>query len=174
MNQNRTKKLVTEALLLGAAILLQMIEPGLPLAVPGVKLGLANIIGMIALFLYGAGSMLRVNLMRVLLASLLRGTLFGTAFWLSLSGVMLSSVMVITARKFSKLSVIGLSVLSSVFHCLGQILAVSVIYENVYLISYLPMMWILSIPTGMLTGILTRLVFARIHKKGGIEDDIQL
>ena len=129
---------------------------------------------MIALFLYGAGSMLRVNLMRVLLASLLRGTLFGTAFWLSLSGVMLSSVMVITARKFSKLSVIGLSVLSSVFHCLGQILAVSVIYENVYLISYLPMMWILSIPTGMLTGILTRLVFARIHKKGGIEDDIQL
>ena len=173
MKTTRTKKMVTEALLLGAAILFQMIEPALPVAVPGVKLGLANIIGLIALFMYDWKSMLKINLMRVLLASLLRGTFLGTAFWLSLSGVLLSSCAVILLRKFSKLSVIGLSMASSVFHCLGQILAVSVIYENIYLISYLPMMWLLSIPTGILTGILARLTFTRI-RKGGIEHDIQL
>lgn len=152
-------------MLLTMSILLQLIEPGLPLPVPGVKLGLANIMGLVTLYMFNEKDMLVVNLLRVLLASLLRGTLFGTAFWLSLTGVLLSTVMVILLKKLTPMSIIGLSVASSVFHCLGQILAITVIWENVMMVTYLPMMWILSVPTGILTGTLSKQVLKRMKKE---------
>lgn len=163
----KVRAITTQGLLLGMAILLQLIEPAIPAGVPGVKLGLANIMGLIALYLYGERSMLTVNLLRVFLAALLRGTIFGTAFWLSLSGVSLSSAMVILLHRKTNMSMVGLAVASSVFHCAGQILAVIWIYRNVYIAAYLPMMWLLSIPTGLLTGILARLIVAQMDKGGG-------
>lgn len=161
----KTKRLMTITMLLTMSILLQLLEPGLPLPVPGVKLGLANIMGLITLFLFTPKDMLSVNLLRVLLASLLRGTLFGTAFWLSLSGVCLSTVMVILLKKYTPMSIIGLSVASSVFHCLGQILAVSVIWDSIFMITYLPVMWLLSVPTGVLTGTISKQVLIRMKKE---------
>ncbi len=157
--------MITIAMLLAMAIILQLVEPGLPLAVPGVKLGLANIIGLIALYLYGPKEMIAINLLRVFMAALLRGNLFATGFWLSLGGVILSTVMVIILKKFSKLSIVGLAMASSVFHGLGQILVVSYIYRSIFLASYLPVMWLLSIPTGILTGIISRLVIKTLTKK---------
>lgn len=159
----KTRRLVTLAMLLTMSILLQLVEPALPLPVPGVKLGLANIMGLITLYLYSYKEMLAVNLLRVLLASLLRGTLLGTAFWLSLSGVLLSTLAVILFKKITPLSPIGLSCASSVFHCLGQILAIMVIWESMYMLSYLPIMWVLSVPTGWLTGTISVQVLKRIR-----------
>lgn len=161
----KTKRLMTITMLLTMSILLQLLEPGLPLPVPGVKLGLANILGLITLFMFTPKDMFAVNLLRVLLASLLRGTLFGTAFWLSLSGVCLSTIMVIVLKEFTPMSIIGLSVASSVFHCLGQILAVSVIWDSIFMITYLPIMWVLSVPTGVLTGTISKQVLIRMKKE---------
>ena len=149
-------------MLVTMSILLQIIEPVFPLPVPGVKLGLANIMGLITLYMFSYKEMIGVNVLRVVLASMLRGIIFQTAFWLSLSGVLLSTFAVIILRKLTPMSIIGLSVASSVFHCLGQIIGVIFIYQTIYMVSYLPIMWIMSIPAGILTGTISIQVLKRI------------
>ena len=81
-----TRRLTLITMLLAMSILMHMIEPSLPIPIPGVKLGLANILGLITMFLFGIKSMIMLNLMRVIIASLLRGIIFGTGFWLSMVG----------------------------------------------------------------------------------------
>ena len=159
---SRTKRLTILAMLVTMSILLQIIEPVFPLPVPGVKLGLANIMGLITLYMFSHKEMIGVNILRVVLASMLRGIIFKTAFWLSLSGVLLSTFAVIVLRKVTPMSIVGLSVASSAFHCLGQIIGVMFIYQTVYMVSYLPIMWIMSIPAGIFTGMISVQVLKRI------------
>lgn len=161
---SRIRKMTTITMLLAMSIVFHMLEPAIPLPVPGVKLGLANIFGLIALFLFGVKEMLGINFMRVLIASLLRGIIFGTGFWLSLSGVVLSSLVVIIFYRYTKLSIVGLSVAAAAFHNLGQILAITVIWSSIFLIYWLPPMIWLSIPTGILTGTLAKEAIRRVDK----------
>jgi len=156
------RRLTLMTMLLAMSILLHMVEPALPIPVPGVKLGLANIVGLITLFLFGVKEMVTVNVMRVVMASLLRGILFGTGFWLSLSGVMLSTIVTILLYKQNKLSKIGLSVASGAFHGIGQIGALILINNTVMMIYWLPMLWFSSVPTGYVTGTLSVQVLKRI------------
>jgi len=156
------RRLTLMTMLLAMSILLHMVEPALPIPVPGVKLGLANIVGLITLFLFGVKEMVTVNVMRVVMASLLRGILFGTGFWLSLSGVMLSTIVTILLYKQNKLSKIGLSVASGAFHGIGQIGALILINNTVMMIYWLPMLWFSSVPTGYVTGTLSVQVLKRL------------
>lgn len=151
-------------MLLAMSIVFHMIEPVIPMPIPGVKLGLANIFGLIALFLFGTKEMLGINFMRVIIASLLRGIIFGTGFWLSLSGVALSSIMVVLFYRYSKLSLVGLSMVAATFHNVGQILAIIMIWSSIFLIYWLPPMIWLSIPTGILTGTLAKEAIKRVDK----------
>lgn len=158
-----TRRLTLITMLLAMSILLHMIEPSLPIAVPGVKLGLANILGLVALYLFGVKEMFTLNFMRVLIASLLRGILFGTGFWLSLGGVLLSSLASVLLKKFTKLSPIGVSVGSSAFHGLGQILALIYINSTVMMVYWLPLLWFSAVPTGLITGALSVQVLKRLR-----------
>lgn len=153
-------------MLLAISVFIHMIEPAVPLGIPGVKFGLANTIGLITLELFDAKTMLRVNLMRVLISTLLRGIIFGIGFWLSLFGVVLSSLAVILFSKTTKLSPIGLSVASATFHNIGQILALILINKIWAMIYYLPFLLITGIPTGILTGYIVMLVLSRLKKTG--------
>lgn len=163
MKRRRSARRMTlMTMLLAMSILLHMVEPALPIPVPGVKLGLANIVGLITLFLFGVKEMVTVNVMRVVMASLLRGILFGTGFWLSLSGVMLSTIVTILLYKQNKLSKIGLSVASGAFHGIGQIGALILINNTVMMIYWLPMLWFSSVPTGYVTGTLSVQVLKRL------------
>ncbi len=157
-----TRRLTLITMLLAMSILMHMIEPSLPIPIPGVKLGLANILGLITMFLFGIKSMIMLNLMRVIIASLLRGIIFGTGFWLSMGGVILSTFITIVLHKKSKLSPVGLSVASSAFHGLGQILVLMFINDTVMMIYWLPLLWFSSVPTGMVTGTLSAQVLKRL------------
>lgn len=161
---NKTRRLTLITMLLAMSILLHLIEPSLPIPVPGVKLGLANILGLVALYLFGIKEMIVLNLMRVILASLLKGVLFGTGFWLSLAGTSLSTLISILLYKQDKLSIIGISMASAAFHGLGQILALMLINQSVYMIYWLPILWFSSLPTGLLTGLLALEVLKRLRK----------
>lgn len=161
-HRRSARRLTLMTMLLAMSILLHMVEPALPIPVPGVKLGLANIVGLITLFLFGVKEMITVNVMRVVMASLLRGILFGTGFWLSLSGVMLSTLVTILLYKQNKLSKIGLSVASGAFHGIGQIGALILINNTVMMIYWLPMLWFSSVPTGYVTGTLSVQVLKRL------------
>jgi heptaprenyl diphosphate synthase len=161
-HRSSARRLTLMTMLLAMSILLHMVEPALPIPVPGVKLGLANIVGLITLFLFGVKEMITVNVMRVVMASLLRGILFGTGFWLSLSGVLLSTLVTILLYKQNKLSKIGLSVASGAFHGIGQIGALILINNTVMMIYWLPMLWFSSVPTGYVTGTLSVQVLKRL------------
>lgn len=163
----KTKKLTTVTMLVAIAIIFHLVESMVPIPVPipGFKFGLANIVGLIALYLFGFKTMLVVNVMRVVLASLLRGIIFGTPFWLSLAGVLLSSYAAYLAFRHTKLSIYGVSMVSALFHAAGQMIVVMIIYNQVLLSSFLPILFLLSIPTGILTGHIARLVLKRLKWK---------
>ncbi len=160
---NKTQRLSKLALLLAISIILHIIEPNLPIPVYGVKLGLANIMGLVTLMMFNYKDMIYINLMRVLLSSLLRGIIFGTAFWISLTGVALSTLVVILINKNKDHSLYFLSVISAITHSIGQLLCVSYIYQSLYLVMYYaPMLLALSVPAGMLTGLLAKEALKRI------------
>lgn len=161
---SKTKKMMNITMLVAISILFHLIESMIPIPVPipGFKLGLANIVGLIALYLYDAKIMLGINLMRVVLASLMRGIIFAPGFWLSLSGVLLSSCAAILAKKHSPMTIFGVSCASSAFHVSGQVLAVTFLYQQFLMGALLPILLLLSIPTGLFTGYLAKQVLRRI------------
>lgn len=163
---SKTRRMTTITMLIAVSIVFHMVESMVPVPVPipGFRLGLANIVGLIALYLFNARVMLEVNLMRVILASLLRGTLFGTGFWLSLSGVLLSTLACILAKKKTGMSIYGVSVVSSVFHSIGQVIAVTFIYQQFFMQAILPLLTLLAVPTGLLIASIANAVRKRIHE----------
>lgn len=163
----KTQRMTTITMLIALSIIFHMVESMIPVPVPipGFRLGLANIVGIIALYMFGAKTMLSINFMRVLLASLLRGILFGTGFWLSLCGVAISSLVCIWAYKKSSMSIYGVSVIASVFHSIGQVIAVTLIYQQFFMQAILPLLTLLAIPTGILIAFIAQQVLRRIHKK---------
>lgn len=160
----KTKRMVNITMLVAISILFHLIESQIPIPVPipGFKLGLANIVGLIALYMYDAKVMLGVNLTRVILASLLRGMIFAPGFWLSFCGVILSSIAAILAKRFTPMTMYGVSCASSAFHVVGQVIAVTFLYSQFLMGALLPVLLLLSIPTGLFTGLLARQVLARI------------
>jgi heptaprenyl diphosphate synthase len=161
--KSNVRNMMIVTMLMAMSIVFHLVEPVLPIPVPGVKLGLANILGLIALMLYGIKTMYAVNVSRVLIASLLRGILFGTGFWVSLSGVLISTTIVALLYKTNKFSVVGLSVAAAAFHNMGQIVMIIIIYSSIFMIYWMPPLIWLSIPTGLLTGSLAAGALARLR-----------
>ena len=154
-------------MLVALSILFHMIESmiPLPLPVPGFRLGLANIVGLIALYLFSFKAMAGVNLMRVVFASLLRGTLFGTGFWLSLCGVSLSMIACGIAKKYTPMSIYGVSVAGSVFHAIGQVIMVTFLYQQFFMQTILPLLILLGIPSGIFIAFLADSVIVRLKHR---------
>lgn len=160
----KTRRMTLIAMMISLATVFHWIESLIPIPspIPGYRLGLSNIVGLIALYKFGAKEMIEVNLMRVLLASLLNSTIFSYVFWMSLCGVCLSTLMAILVKKMSSLSLIGVSVLSAVMHCVGQILVAIVFYDQAMMVAVLPYLLFMSIPTGIGTGFIAQLVLKRL------------
>ena len=150
-------------MLCACAILLHMLESmiPLPIAIPFFRLGFANIAGLIALYLYGPKMMFSVNFIRVLIASLIRGTLFSTGFYLSISGVFCASMIAMLAYRTKIFTVYGVSMLSGVFHAVGQMIAVTFIYQQFFMTALLPMLNLAAVASGYLIGMLSYQVLKR-------------
>lgn len=152
----RLKRLVIISMLTTMAIVLSILESFIPVFIPGVKLGLANVIILIMLYEFKSYEALLVNIIRILLVGLLRGTLLTPTFLMSLSGGMLSFLIMFLFSRIKIFSIIGVSVLGSVFHCVGQILIAIILLSTDAVIYYLPFIAILSLATGVLSGLITK------------------
>ena len=125
MSIAKTKRFTVLALLAAIAITLNILETTMIPPLMGVfRIGLANIMALVALRMLGIKEMLIVNAMRVLIGNLLTGTIFGSVFWISFSGVVLSSLILIL-MDLLKSSLMFTSVMSSIGHSLGQVLVVT-------------------------------------------------
>lgn len=162
MRHLKVRKLVHLAVFLALGVVLNIAENYivfLPIA-PGVKLGLANTIGLTLLAIYGPIEFLWIGLLRVLLSGIFSG--FGTSFLLSLSGFLVSSLFVMIFYFTEKLSIFGLSIVSAAMHGVGQVVVISWIYENILMMNYL----VIMIPSGLITGLviasLSRIIIFRL------------
>lgn len=151
----RTKKLVFLALITSMALVIHYLEgyfPSLMPGIPGARLGLANIFTVVILCLFGWREALVVIVLRSVLGPILGGA--PTSIFYSLAGGLISgAVMFILVRCWIKqLSLYSISIAGAIFHNVGQLLVASVVLNNFYLFTYLPVMTGIAIPTGLFVG----------------------
>ena len=146
--------------LTAAAIVIAILESFIPsVGIPGVKLGLANIVILIILYELGIWEAAVVNLLRVLVVSLVRGTFLSMGFLMSLTGCVFSlGIMILFYLLIKKFSIIGVSVIGSIFHVTGQILIAMIYLGTAYIFLYLPVIAISAIITGVFVGIVAKLI----------------
>ena len=150
---SKAKKLAFCAVMIALALALSYAERFIPLQLviplPGVKLGLANVVTLVALYLLGWKRTVPIVLIRCLLGALF-GSLTGLLF--SLTGGLLSLGVMALCKRLPLFSVYGVSILGAAAHNIGQILAAMVLMNSVYISAYLPYLLIAAIVTGLLTG----------------------
>lgn len=141
-------------MLLALSILLSILESFFPFVngyIPGIKLGIANVITIIVLIIYGRKEAFELSFLRVILMGILRTGLFSTTFFFSLGGALFSITAMSLVQK-SKLSIIGISIMGSIFHSIGQICVAIFLLKVPTLLYYLPWMILFSIITGSIIG----------------------
>jgi heptaprenyl diphosphate synthase len=151
-----TKKLTLFANLLAIAIVLNIIESAIAIVpVPGAKLGFANVVTLIVLYLYSPRDSVILVLLRVFLVGLLSGRLLSPVFYMSLSGGVFATLSMIVMYRLKSFSLTSVSVVGSIMHTIGQIVMGIFVIGSVAVVSYLPIMLVLSIPAGVVTGIIS-------------------
>lgn len=157
----KTKRLVLLAMLTAVAMILSYVESLLPsVGIPGVKMGLANIAVIFALFRFGWKEAAALSLVRVVLVSLLFGSV-GAMFY-SLAGAVLSLAVMALLRRIDRFSTVGISVAGGVAHNAGQILMAMLILQTKQLLGYLPVLAVSGIAGGVLTGLAAAMLIRRI------------
>lgn len=162
MRHFKIRKLVNLAVFLALGVIFNILENYIVFipVVPGVKLGLANTIGLILLALYGPGEFVMIGLLRVLLSGVFSG--FGSSFLLSLSGFVISSMFVLLFYYLDKVSIYGLSMISALTHGVGQVVVIAIMYENILMLNYLVVMAASGLVTGLLIASLSRVIIYRL------------
>ena len=168
MSFKTPKVMVLTAMLFAVAIVLAVVENILPpilVTGPGVKLGLSNIAVMYALFFVGKRQAFMIAVLKSFFVFITRGAV---AALLSLSGGVLSLViMVILMIVFKdKISYLIISIAGSIFHNIGQFIAISFILTTVYIWAYLPILLISGVIAGIATATLLRFIFPALEKLG--------
>lgn len=160
---SKTKKMVTLMMFSALAIIINLFESAfIPPIQFGIRFGLANIMALITIKMFGIKEMLVVNTLRVTIGNLLKGVIFGSPFWISFSGVVFSSIAIIVFHKL-KTSLLFTSIMSAIFHSFGQVVMVMILYNQVNIIALLPILVISSVATGVLTGLIARESLKRIR-----------
>ena len=161
------KKLTRDAVLTAIALTIFMIEAQLPnlVPVPGVKLGLANIVTIFALFAYGPKDALLILLVRVVMGSIFSGQM--TTVFYSLAGGLLCWCTTVLLRKIlTDRQIWVASVIGAVFHNIGQILVAIVITGTPGIVVYLPVLMVSGILAGLFTGLCAQFLFGKLKKLG--------
>ena len=156
----KVQKMALLGVLTAGAIVIAILESFIPsVGIPGVKLGLANIVILIILYELGIVEAIVVNLLRVLVVGLVRGTFLSMGFLMSITGAVLSlGIMILFYLLIKKFSIVGVSVIGSLFHVTGQLLIAMIFLGTAYIFLYLPVIAVSAIITGVFVGIVAQLI----------------
>lgn len=165
------KRWMIIAMLLAMAVILGYIESFIPIFIPGVKLGLANVIILIMLYEFKFYEAFIVDILRILVVALIRATLMTPTFFMSLSGGILSFIVMLIFSRIKVFSIWGVSMLGSIAHGIGQILIAIFIVGTSAVLYYLPFIVLLSIGTGVFSGILAKAYLKRSITNKYIQED---
>lgn len=153
------KKMTRMAMYASLAVVLSIFESFMPFldgyTIPGLKLGLANIVVLYVLYMYSFKEAICITLLKVFLVALCRTGLFSFSFYFSLVGSILSVMSMALLKKLNIFSILGVSVVGSFMHSVGQMF-VAFFFLHINLLQYVTLICILCIPTGLLTGYMSR------------------
>ena len=152
-----TRKMLQLGMLSAVGIALHLAESMIPVPLPGVKLGLANGAALFTLATFGLREAAYVSLIRIVIGSLLGGSLFGPSFVMSVSGA-LSSLLIMGYAHYAWqpfFSLIGVSVLGAAVHSTVQVLTAAALLSAVNLLWYLPYVLLPAVLAGMIIGLAT-------------------
>lgn len=154
MYRSKAKRLTICAILISMALVLSYMERFIPLQLviplPGIKLGIANIVTVVALYYFEEKYAFAILTLRCILGSMFGGGISGLAF--SLTGGLFAMTTMSISRRLRIFSVYGVSILGAAAHNVGQICVAVFLMHSVYVIGYLPYLLIVSLFTGMATG----------------------
>lgn len=161
-----TRRLTLISIFVAQALVLHVIERLIPVPflTPGAKLGLANIVTVMALYIFSFRDAFLIVIVRVLLATLLGGGLSG--FFYSFTGGVLSLMAMFCIKKAGRdnISIVGVSVFGAFFHNLGQVLVAALMVQNWVMISYLPVLMLTGVVTGIFIGLTANALYKYIGK----------
>ena len=133
----------------------------IPFKVPGIKLGLANLVIVVVLYKMGTKEAYILAVIRVVLSGFLFGNLFSIIY--SLSGGLLSLTMMVVLKNTKAFSLLGISAMGGVFHNVGQLLMAALVLESQSIWYYFPVLLISGLVTGILIGILAGEMLKRLN-----------
>ena len=163
--KEKSKKIAFLGLCIALALILAYVEilmqPLFP-AIPGIKMGLPNIIIVFLLYRRGEISAIGVSLLRILLVSILFGNVMAMIY--SLAGGILSLLVMILLRRLNLLSAVGVSVAGGITHNVGQILAAMILLDTAELGYYLVVLTVTGTVAGILVGLCGSILIKKIPK----------
>lgn len=164
MKGRKAQQVALTGMFVALAFVLSYIENIIPISIgiPGVKLGLANLVVMVALYTLGYRDALFLSIIRIVLVGFTFGSLASMMY--SLAGGLLSFLVMVLAKKSEKLSISGVSVLGGVSHNLGQLLIAMLLVENGKLFFYFPVLCLSGTVAGIGIGLLAAMVTKRVKK----------
>lgn len=161
---SRTKALALSAMFACLALIFSYVEAMIPFSVgiPGVKLGLANLVIIIALYEMNFRYALVINLIRILISGLLFSGMFGALY--SLAGGLLSLAVMWALKKTNLFSMVGVSMAGGVAHNMGQLLVAAAVVSNLRMFLYFPILMFSGLITGILMGISAYIIDEKVPK----------
>ncbi len=145
------------------ALIFSYVEAIIPYSpgVPGIKLGIANIVTVIALYKFGPKDAAAVSIIRIVIAGLLFNGLFGMLY--SLAGAAVSLIGMILLKKTDLFSVVGVSMAAGVLHNLGQLLMAAALISDLRIFFYFPVLLFSGIAAGILVGIVSAYILRSLR-----------
>lgn len=162
-NRDKTKHLAVSAVLASLGLIFSYIEAIIPFSVgiPGVKLGIANLVVIIALYVLGTSYAFSINIIRILVAGLLFNGVFGALY--SLAGACISFIVMLMLKKTKLFSIVGVSMAGGVAHNVGQLLMAATIISNIKIFLYFPVLLFSGMVTGVIIGIISYHILKKVN-----------
>ncbi len=161
---DRAARTARYGMLIALAFIFSYIEAMIPIPfpVPGIKLGLANLVTIVGLYTVGPAGAAAVSAVRVVLVGFTFGNLF--SMWYGLSGCIISLICMILLKRTARFSILGISAAGGAAHNVGQLLMAAFLVENSGVFVYLPVLLAAGVAAGSLIGLLGGLVVERVEK----------
>ena len=156
------RQITTMGILVALAMVLGFVETLIPinLGIPGMKLGLANIVVVIALFLFDIKTAVVVSILRIILIAMTFGNM--SMMFYSIAGASLSLLSMIAISKIKSFSLISVSIVGGIMHNVGQIICAAFVVRTNGVFTYLPVLMIAGLVSGALIGIVAGLISVRL------------
>lgn len=162
---NKSKRLAFFGLMVALAFVFSYLESLIPFnfGIPGIKLGLANLVIVVALYTVPKGDAFFIAIIRIVLSGLTFGGLVPMVY--SLVGGILSFCVMALMQKSDKFSIVGVSMAGGVVHNAGQIIVAGIVMNTARIIYYFPVLIFAGLATGLLIGLVSNILVDRLKRQ---------